>query len=374
LPSFWSLVGGYLFGEGADLRGVDLTGLDLSDVDVSGVVSGGITGRPEALPDGVKIIRGHIVGGGARLDGVDLSGTDLRGVSLRFCNLTNTDVSGATWDDTTTWPKQILSGQRSIRPRSAAGAEVVSVALSSGRFRRWFGDSKIVDAAGRPLVVYHGTDTGYFRDEANADSHAFAPAPGALGEGIYFTPSAAVASGYAARQVMQYSVPTGLVDGEFPYYRTSVPNVIPVFLRMEKPLDRITRPFALKAIGILELISETHGSERARDAAAGLRKSLIRQLPSAHEGLGDLFWRARHGYDGLAVALNVAARRIGCDGIIANLKGFTEYVVFSPSQIKSAYGNDGSYDLDDPSIVSNPRRTRRGAPRKRTSRRKTSRR
>lgn len=28
--------------------------------------------------------------------------------------------------------------------------------------RRWFGESKVVDAAGKPLVVYHGTDKGGF--------------------------------------------------------------------------------------------------------------------------------------------------------------------------------------------------------------------
>ena len=29
------------------------------------------------------------------------------------------------------------------------------------KFHKWFGDSKAVDAQGRPLVVYHGTDTKF---------------------------------------------------------------------------------------------------------------------------------------------------------------------------------------------------------------------
>jgi hypothetical protein len=29
------------------------------------------------------------------------------------------------------------------------------------KFRAWFGDSKVVDASGKPLVVYHGTDTEF---------------------------------------------------------------------------------------------------------------------------------------------------------------------------------------------------------------------
>ena len=29
--------------------------------------------------------------------------------------------------------------------------------LDNPAFRRWFGDSKVVDERGEPLVVYHGT-------------------------------------------------------------------------------------------------------------------------------------------------------------------------------------------------------------------------
>jgi predicted SprT family Zn-dependent metalloprotease len=35
-------------------------------------------------------------------------------------------------------------------------------APDSEAFRRWFGESKVVDAAGKPLVVYHGTEKGGF--------------------------------------------------------------------------------------------------------------------------------------------------------------------------------------------------------------------
>jgi len=59
-------------------------------------------------------------------------------------------------------------------------------------FKNWFGDSKVVDAEGKPLVVYHGT---------RREFDAFEPmAPrGAAGNpaGIYFTADRSVASEYA---------------------------------------------------------------------------------------------------------------------------------------------------------------------------------
>jgi len=57
-----------------------------------------------------------------------------------------------------------------------------AVDIESAEFKAWFGDSKVVDADGKPLVVYHGT-TGDFsafdRSRANVESD--------LGAGIYFT-------------------------------------------------------------------------------------------------------------------------------------------------------------------------------------------
>ena len=60
-------------------------------------------------------------------------------------------------------------------------------------FRKWFGDSKIVDANGEPLVVYHGTDADITKFKVSKEG-------GALGNGIYITPSAEFAGEYAKRE------------------------------------------------------------------------------------------------------------------------------------------------------------------------------
>ena len=58
-------------------------------------------------------------------------------------------------------------------------------------FAKWFGDSKVVDKNGNPLVVYHGT---------NADFDEFKPTTiGALGKGSYFAFDKDAAKEWAAR-------------------------------------------------------------------------------------------------------------------------------------------------------------------------------
>lgn len=58
---------------------------------------------------------------------------------------------------------------------------------NSPEFNKWFGNSKVVDENGKPLVVYHGT---------KADFDTFRPSKdGALGQGIYFASSEEYAQG-----------------------------------------------------------------------------------------------------------------------------------------------------------------------------------
>jgi hypothetical protein len=84
-------------------------------------------------------------------------------------------------------------------------------AVNSPAFKRWFGASKVVDAQGEPLVVYHGTATPTF--EAFSFHHGIsAPVPNAA----YFTDTPAVANDAA-----------GYGPGRAIY---------PVYLRMVRPL------------------------------------------------------------------------------------------------------------------------------------------
>ena len=75
--------------------------------------------------------------------------------------------------------------------------------MSTLDFDRWFAGSKVVDGAGAPLVVYHGT---------RADFESFDPSRGELGTHFSIDPD--VASGFAER------------DGG---------RVMPVYLNLKNP-------------------------------------------------------------------------------------------------------------------------------------------
>jgi hypothetical protein len=111
------------------------------------------------------------------------------------------------------------------RPEDApAQAEVAPSApdtsfrrIETPEFKAWFGDSKVVDAHGKPLVVYHGTRSDVSRFDLNAPRNmaTFRDA-----QGFYFTNDPRDASSYTE------------VDGD----PASGANVLPVYLRIENPL------------------------------------------------------------------------------------------------------------------------------------------
>jgi ribosomal protein S18 acetylase RimI-like enzyme len=78
---------------------------------------------------------------------------------------------------------------------------------STQAFRRWFGDSKVVDAAGEPLVVYHGTDKSFDVFKSTTKEAFYGKG------GMYFS---------NVREAAQTFAP-------------SVENVMPVYLALQNP-------------------------------------------------------------------------------------------------------------------------------------------
>lgn len=151
----------------------------------------------------------------------------------------------------------------------AGGQQFEQEAVESPEFKAWFGDSRVVDAEGKPMVVYHGT---------GADFDAFDRTKGRrgnLGDGIYFTPDANVASTFAGRTTFDK---TG-------------GNVMPVYVSLKNP-------------------------------------AIVR-------------------------GADIGAERAGHDGVIqVDDQGRIKTVVaFRPEQIKSATGNRGTFDPNDPNIL-----------------------
>lgn len=162
-------------------------------------------------------------------------------------------------------------------------------------FKKWFGDSKVVDEDGRPLVVYHGTSTPSFT--------TFKRQRGGWsgGMGIWFGSHPDIANEFAKTRFADQGA-----------------AVYPVFLNIKNPRqydgwDDFTA--AARATGKAEI----------GDMQKSLRNSLIRK-----------------GYDGIVIR--------GSDTDNGGTRN--DWVVFEPNQIKSAVGNRGTFD-NNPNILSN---------------------
>lgn len=159
-------------------------------------------------------------------------------------------------------------------------------------FKRWFGNSKMVDKNGEPLVAYHGsTAKGVTVFDTTRITNR--SAKGDLA-GTYFTDNPVDAGKYTR-----------------PFGRTKISDprgeVVAAYLKIENPLN------TTKLIKKYQKQGMTFGDAK--------RKALESLTPE-HDGIifdGDRF-------------------------------NHPEYVVFSPTQIKSATGNIGTFDPANPDI------------------------
>lgn len=100
-------------------------------------------------------------------------------------------------------------GRRAGDPAAEVAQRSIVDQTQTPAFKRWFGDSKVVDENGDPLVVYHGTQASF---------EVFDPGMSRSGDrsridkaGVYLSPDKNFASNYGSR-------------------------VLPVFVRIERPL------------------------------------------------------------------------------------------------------------------------------------------
>lgn len=173
------------------------------------------------------------------------------------------------------------------------------VDVESPEFKRWFGDSKIVDADGNPLPLYHGTKhVDGAIDTLRADRNGL----------IFASKDPAFAEDYAY---------LGLDGTE-------------TFGPVYKVYARAVRPFSLEdkdALGelIAALRGESPTSAEALEDAAQLKK-------------GEDTWQVLERPDVVA-----SIKRLGYDGIWMKEGGSDNLAVMSPEQLKSAVGNTGEF-------------------------------
>lgn len=172
-------------------------------------------------------------------------------------------------------------------------------------FKRWFGDSKVVDKNGQPLVVYHGSpDLRFMNDDGVFKSQKEKIGFGRAEAAHWFAASPATARSYAD--------PRRAFD-----YQRAEEGVIPAYLRMENPL-----------------IVDGKG-QKWRDAQKSGKTTDI--IQEARDG----------GHDGVIIR-NVKDNYQ--TGVVRGESATDTYVVFSSTQIKSADRNSGDFDPANPDI------------------------
>jgi hypothetical protein len=159
-------------------------------------------------------------------------------------------------------------------------------------FWKWFGNSQVVDENGQPLVVYHGTPENFseFRKRGTGRLAALHGPPPDSPEGFFFTTSPKTAEAFTWKE--------GELTG----------GIMPVYLSIQNPW-------------VTDFVLDAFTTHRFAE--------ILRQAK-------------REGYDGVAAFMQYRDEESSV------------FVAFYPEQIKSATGNDGTWDSDDPDITSNP--------------------
>jgi len=167
---------------------------------------------------------------------------------------------------------------------------------STPAFLKWFGASKVVNPDGSPMVVYHGTKADFTEFKRTSG--------GEFGPAIYLTDSPREASEYGDGK--GWGGPAGTM-------------VMPVYASIKNPYTKGVDAF-WKEFG-------TGGSDAEGVAAA---------QAAGYDGI--IAKRADRYYD------NDAREFVDRGGEL------THYIAFSPTQIKSATGNRGTFDQANPDI------------------------
>jgi hypothetical protein len=184
---------------------------------------------------------------------------------------------------------------------NSLGRRIAKTDEQIAAFWRWFGDSKVVDEKGRPLVVYHATDSAFSafsleKSGENTDFNATDTAFAATAHiGFWFSEHPDIGS------------------------RLGCAYTVPAYLSVSTP----------KHVTLWRTVDMAHESaEDENDSARTVGRRVRSQL-------------LMDGYDGLSVEDHEF--------------GGLSFVALSSTQVKSAIGNRGTFDPSDP-VITNPRR------------------
>ena len=204
------------------------------------------------------------------------------------------------------------------------------VTTQTPQFKEWFGDSKVVDENGDPLVVYHGSNANIESFDTNRGGEGTAR----WGKGAYFATGYGTAETYAKERTMGNG-------GEA--------NVIPCFLKAENIFDN---EMGARDIPKTKNTAWQKLMDFLKEHNIDLPYIIENSRPGVAAGIAARAFGGdrRYGSWEANAKFREKLQEFGFDGISANLEDGTEYVVFNANQIKDASGNNVSITKDSDNI------------------------
>ena len=273
--------------------------------------------------------------------------------------------------------KELREFKPAAADKAAGGAKAsLRTAPDTAEFKQWFGDSKIVDADGNPRVMYHGTaqditafkpkqagaifltDDPTFAGRFSGDSLEWMSAhadqfltPTQLKEGRARA-IVAIRKDYGKRPQGTEMIDS-LKSGDYidatpeakEYLRKaykemlpSGPSIMPVYIRAEKPFDYDNREHVQAVLDEIRA-----NDEQTADYTYGRGNAPRRRFDYSSVATGR--WE-----DIESAKVQDAIKSLGFDGFYVLETGRKNLAVYDPAQIKSATGNEGTYDINNPDI------------------------
>ena len=204
--------------------------------------------------------------------------------------------------------------------KDVSGAEQIiekAPKIETKAFKNWFGESKVVDEASKPIVVYHAR---------RGDFESFDPLKSegkSAGTGTFFSSSSDVAATYNT---------------------SSEHNIVPAYLSLKKPF----------VVDFNGANWNQGGSKAVVKLPDGTDDDLLSYFGAGADELvstDDVARLARkQGYDGAIIRNVVDHGPAGRFATKAAENPSTIYIAFKPEQIKSVM-NKGSFDPNNPNIL-----------------------
>ncbi len=218
----------------------------------------------------------------------------------------------------------IIRDQSTLKPKDDGkpAAKVIPIAKlslkkpTSPAFKQWFGESKIVNKDGTPMIMYHGTRRDFTTPETRGNRNAF-----------FVSPDPNFANKYALNDLDWYPDKKGFGPVE------EGAQVYPVYISAKNPFDYENADHLAKIIpNFRKALKEQEGYDRStiEDLVDDLRAGKWTSVEFAND------------YDLFELA--------GFDAFYTKEMGRKNLGVLYPNQIKSATGNMGTYSAESPDI------------------------